>query len=258
MSLLEMMKPAYIAYAQTNTHKKKVKKSEDLIKQVLSKHKRPYVAYSTGKDSTCLLDMVYRINPHVEVMFHDSTVELPESYEQLKKVEENWGLKVHIVKNPYNVFELYKEYDIYNNDAAERKIQKLTLNNPIKEYVIENGFDLVFLGLRKQESKRRLRMLCKYGNYFYCKSNAIYECMPLSEWKKEDVWAYIFTHWPLENLIHPAYYKDRLVKDPGDIRVSWWCETNCITTGQLLWIKMYYPDLFNKLAREFPEVKGYV
>ena len=55
-----------------------------------------------------MLHLIYEIDPGVDVMFHDSGVELPESYEQIKKIEENWGINLKIVKSPVNVLQRYK------------------------------------------------------------------------------------------------------------------------------------------------------
>lgn len=263
MSLLEQLKSSYIAYSKTNAHKRKVEKAEALIQRALAEHDKPYISFSGGKDSLCLLDMVYRQKPEITVMHNDSGVELPESIGLVEKIRENWGVKVKIIKTEVDIIELFKEdfamrglgFDV---PSQNDKIVDIAMKNPIREWQKEEGYNLNFMGLRKQESKARRALLCTKGQYFYCKQNEIWECMPLADWKKEDVWAYIFSHYPLENLIHPAYYKDRLVVDPGDIRIGWWCGRIALTTGHVLWLKIYYPDLFEKLLKEFPEVKSYV
>lgn len=258
MTLLDRFKPGYLAYSKTKVHQKKVEKTRELIKGVLVRHKKPYIACSTGKDSLVMLHLIYEIDPGVDVMFHDSGVELPESYEQIKKIEENWGIDLKIVKSPVNVLQRYKEKDgIFHGGNADIAFSE-AMGKPIKEWAQKGGYDLAFIGLRQEESTPRRIMLCKHGQYFYCKTYEIHECFPLSFWKKEDVWAYIFAHHPLENLIHPAYYKDRLVKDPGDIRISWYCDPTAARFGQFLWLKMYYPDIFRKLKDMFPEIMTYV
>lgn len=258
LSLLEKYKSAYIAYSKTNIHQRKVKKAEDLVKEVLSNHTKPYVAFSTGKDSLCLLHLVYSQNPNIDIMFHDSGVELPDSYSQIQKIKENWGINLHIIKSPVDVLQLYKRKDGIFTGASEDIAFNKAMGQPIKKWAKNNGNDLAFIGLRKEESKKRRIMLCKHGKYFYCKSFEIYECFPLADWKKEDVWAYIFTHKPLENLIHPAYFKDKLVTDPGDIRVSWYCDPAAARYGYFLWIKIYYPELYRKLTSIFPEIKTFI
>ncbi|KXZ40025.1 Phosphoadenosine phosphosulfate reductase family protein [Alkalithermobacter thermoalcaliphilus JW-YL-7 = DSM 7308] len=257
MSLLEKLKPSYIAYSETKTHKQRVQKAKDLIQKILQKHKKPYVAFSGGKDSLCLLHLVYKQNPNIDVMFHDSGVELPESYIQIQKIKETWGINLHVIKSPVNTLDVYKRKKGIFIGAAEDIAFNEVMGMPIKKWSKNNGNDLAFIGLRKEESKKRRIMLCKNGKYFYCKSFDIYECFPLADWKKEDVWAYIFSNYPLENLIHPAYFKDRLVKDPGDIRVSWYCDPTAARFGYFLWIKIYYPDLYNQLTHIFPEIKTF-
>lgn len=263
MALLDTWKEGYIAYSKTNAHKKKVKKSEELVYRALSEHNKPYLSLSTGKDSLCLLDLVYRQNPDVMVMHNDSGVELPESLGIVKLIEKNWGINVKIIRTEVDVFQLFKEDFAmrglgFDMPSENDKIVDIAMKNLIRDWTKAEAYNLNFMGLRKQESKARRALLCKMGSYFYCKQNAIWECMPLADWKKEDVWAYIFSHHPLENLIHPAYYKDKLVKDPGDIRIGWWCGRIALTEGHVLWLKLYYPDLYSKLKKEFPDIVTYV
>lgn len=257
MTLLEKLKPSYLAYAQTKIYKEKINKTIKFISEVLEKHNNPYVAFSTGKDSLCMLSMIYNISPKVKVMFHDSGVELPESYNQIKKICDFWDLNLNIINSPVNVLEIYKSKNGIFQGNCEDIAFTSAMMNPIRNWVKENSHDLSFIGLRKEESSRRRKMLNTFGNYFYCKSNSIYECFPLSNWKGEDIWAYIFSNNILENFIHPAYYKDRLVEDPAKIRVSWFCDPAMATRGSFLWLKIYYPEIWNMLINMFPEMKSY-
>ena len=58
---------------------------------------------SGGKDSTAMLLMClengYRID---DVVFCDTTVEFPQMYEHLEKLQSNIPLRINIIKQPYS------------------------------------------------------------------------------------------------------------------------------------------------------------
>jgi len=257
ISKLEESRDLYLKYFNTFLFKRKLNKATEKIKFELGKHKKVYIAYSTGKDSLCLLDLVYSIDKNINVMYHDSGVELPESKNVLSKITKDLNLKLNILKNPFNVINIYKEkqglQNLGNKDIAFTKC----MGNIIREWSERNDYDLSYIGLRKEESKKRKILLRNMGNYFYCKKYQIHQSYPLSDWKGMDIWAYIYGN-NLEKYIHPAYHKDMFVNKPEDIRVSWYCDPCMSSHGYFLWIKYYYPEIFNFLKDSFPEVNSYV
>ena len=57
----------------------------------------------------------------------------------------------------------------------------------VEKELIENGYDLVFVGIRKEESLKRKNRIRE--NSFL---GIINECWPVAEWGWKDIWAYIF------------------------------------------------------------------
>lgn len=256
MTLLEKMKDAYLDYSRLASFKRKVSRTKNFICSVLEKHDKPYISYSTGKDSLCLLHLLLSFEPNITAMHHDSGVELPESYVVRDKIKEDWNLNLDIIKSPVDVLDVYEQKDGFGIGANKDIAFTKAMMNPIRKWTKENNFDLAFIGLRKQESSHRRIMLSKHSNYFYAKTNSLYECFPLSEWKGRDIFAYIFAN-ELDEYIHPAYYKDKFVDDPAMIRVSWYCDPAVASKGGFVWLKYYYPYIFRKLASRFPIIRTY-
>lgn len=59
----------------------------------------------------------------------------------------------------------------------------------IKELSVKQGYDLAFVGLRAEESLKRMRRIARQQSF-----TAIRECWPIDEWTWKDVWGYIFSH----------------------------------------------------------------
>ena len=54
-----------------------------------------YVAFSGGKDSLVVLDLARRVEPEVPVVFFDSGLDYPETYDYLTELAHTWRLDLH-------------------------------------------------------------------------------------------------------------------------------------------------------------------
>jgi len=249
----------YLPWSRTKAHAARVERARGIVGRALGQAANPYVACSFGKDSIVLLDLVQDVQPDIPVMYHDSGVELPESVQVRAWLEERGRLPHLVVSRPPRpVLEAlaadHREAVFGRDDHAAYDREALVA--PIDATVREQGFDLVFLGLRKQESLRRRKLLGHRGPLFYAESRGVWECCPLADWRAEDVFAYLAIREALP--VHPAYSMTLLAEDRGRIRVNWWCSVAMANRGRLVWLKYYYPSLFNRFAAEFPEVRAYV
>lgn len=75
------------------------------------------VSYSGGKDSQVVLDLVTRVVPcdDLVVIFSDTTMEIPYTYENVEKTKEEYekrypGLKFYVAKPPKPMMEFWKEF----------------------------------------------------------------------------------------------------------------------------------------------------
>lgn len=257
MTLLDKRKQFYLLHSKSRQFKYKLSKTKEFICDKIGTHIKPYVAYSTGKDSLCLLHLALQFKADIDVMYHDSKVELPENKNLLKKMVDRFDLNLHIIESPIDVLSRYKNKGVFYAGGCKDYAWTVAMMQPINKWAKKNENDLAFIGLRKEESKRRFYMLCRNGEYFYCQKNDIYQCYPLADWKGKDIFAYLFGY-NLDEFIHPAYYKDRLVNNPEQIRTSWFCDPTMITMGQMNWLKLYYSDIFQKLSDQFPIIRSYL
>jgi len=246
----------YRLHARSQAFNSLVEKTVIFLKSVLENHHNPYCSYSTGKDSLVMLSLCQKVFPDMCTMYHDSGVELPESHDIMKKAEQYFKITIHIVISPVDVLKIYKKKGVFAEGANKDYAWTPAMMNPIMVWAQKHKRDVAFIGLRKQESRPRKILLLKRGKYFYAKTKHIHEAFPLADWTAQDVFAFIVSRG-LECLLHPAYSKTRFVQSPEDIRVSWYCDPSMIKKGYFVWLRYYYPILFQSLRKQFPEVCSY-
>jgi len=171
---------ALILYASTPSHKKKVTVARAIIKQAfeLLPEEKWYVAFSGGKDSTVVFNLVTEIYPSVVGLWCDDEFYLPETADYINRLKRQ-DSKIEQVSKKVK----HTDWFIANND------------NKADVLDIYNRYEGVFLGLRAQENTNRRKYLRKYGPLYYAKKGSITQgwlCNPIAWWKTEDVWAYIY------------------------------------------------------------------
>jgi len=131
-----------------------------------------------------------------------------------------------------------------------------TVYRPIKTLLAEHRFDGVFLGLRDEESHGRRKLSKIRGQLFWQKRDGLWECLPVARLIYLDVWAYIVE----SDVDYCAVYDKQmeLGLDPEDCRLSYWAGETKQRWGRWAILKRGWPELFNRFAAEFPEVRGYV
>jgi len=160
------------------------------IEAVLSKHKYPVVAFSGGKDSTVVLDLVRKIDSDVPAVFCNTGVEAKTTYEYIKRVDNVINLKP---RKTY--WQCVDEYGF--PEMKGKSTQRVNAccewlkDKPMKEFIKKENVDLVFTGITMGESRQRMMFLKHYGEYMYVKSWKVWKCHPISTWTEKDVWDYI-------------------------------------------------------------------
>jgi len=232
-------------YSRLPTYKKRLAGARKIIADALHRCSNPYVAFSTGKDSTCTLHLVLEQVGNVDIVYFDADCALPESIEMFEYYNAQ-GLNI-IKQKTEPLLETFRKHGL-DNPRLEDITMKTTVYNPIKKLLAENNYDCVFLGLRAGESKCRSKLLMSRGRLFENKRDGIIECLPVGWWTERDVWAYIHTN----NLMYNKAY------DKGVERVSYWAGETRKRKGRWVTLKQYWPQLYNRFAAEFPEVRNYV
>jgi len=136
----------------------------------------------------------------------------------------------------------------------ERETMNTTVWGPIKRLIAEYGFDGVAYGLRAEESPGTRGIHARVrGPIFQYRRDGLWACQPICDWTYDDVWAFIVA----EGIAYCGVY-DRLWDAPKeDQRLSYWAGETKRRWGRWAWLKRHYPELFNRFAAEFPEVRAY-
>lgn len=181
----------FLLHAETAEHRARVAASEKIIKDCLSSSVRPYVAYSGGKDSTAVLHMVLRQKPGVMVWHWDYGPEfVPREYERESVDIARWmgASNIRLDSTPDQV------------RGGDNGSWWRSFAGHIKG-LREEGFDLVFLGVRGEESGKRRRRLSAGRPGI----GIVRECCPLADWSWMDVWAYIVSHGLRYHRVYDLY-----------------------------------------------------
>ena len=160
------------------------------IKTVLDKHKFPVVAFSGGKDSTAVLDLVRKFDPNISAVFCNTGVEAKSTYEYIDRVD-----NVVVLKPRKTYWECVEQYG-FPEIKGKSKIRvnaccEWLKDKPMKAFIKKEGVDLVFTGLTMAESRQRMMFLKSWGDYGFVKSWKVWKAHPISDWKPEQVWDYI-------------------------------------------------------------------
>jgi phosphoadenosine phosphosulfate reductase len=248
----------YRLHAKLPAFKKRIAKSKKIIRDALERIKNPYAAISFGKDSMVLLHLLIQQKPDIPMVWSDrgEEAELPATYPFVEQVKQKYNINLHVIRPEMSMFEIYRQYGLPEIDEGVYRsiVKEINLVHTFGKYVRENSIDGYFQGLRADEARSRLMFAKRYGPLFERKRDGMTVCNPLLWWTARDIWAYIVAY---DVPYHPEYDNDRF-KSREQIRLSNWSGLYWAQEGRLAELRYYHPDLFDRLANEFPEVKSLV
>ena len=168
-----------------------------------------HVAFSGGKDSSVLLDLVKNALPKGSfvVVFGDTRMEFPDTYDVTKKTKQQCvqdGIPFYTAKSHLDPKESWRLFgppsrvlrwccSVHKSTPQTLKLREVTGK---ADYV-----GLAFVGVRAQESATRAEY--KYENYGK-KQKGQYSHNSILEWTSAEVWLYIYAN---DILINGAYKK---------------------------------------------------
>lgn len=237
----------YLLHATLPTHRRKVERAREIVRQALATCPSWYVAFSTGKDSTCVLALV-REQASATVANHSLHQRmLPESSAYLERTT-----NVRLVA--------YQDFD--GTDWAQRWSSRQAAEDAGARWLEEDEIatrgaseEGVFLGLRADENSYRRVHLRSLGTLYHAQNTGKWHCNPIAWWSVEDVWAYI-----LSNAIdyNAAYDKlDAMGVEPQRQRIGPLVVERVVGRGQIAMLRRGWPDIYRNLAFQFPEVSSY-
>jgi len=166
-------------WADDEGYKVRVAQALDAISEATRTHKC-YVAYSGGKDSTCLLHLALQVDPDILVLHWDyGPYYMPRELEaEIIRNARRLGARNLWVVSSKEYLEVGRgNTNIWGKNFFGWVIPKLR----------EEGYNLAIVGLRKEESLSRRRRMARK------ESLGIEELWPLADWTWRDVWAYILS-----------------------------------------------------------------
>jgi 3'-phosphoadenosine 5'-phosphosulfate sulfotransferase (PAPS reductase)/FAD synthetase len=252
----EQTKKKYLIIAKSHEHRERINEANQAIMQAIQTCKMPAVSFSFGKDSLVCVDLARKIAPDILILNIDRGEggDIQEAIDIYSKFAYAHNLNFHRVKTPRSIMQIYREAGGIN--VVEKK--EITVNL-MRGFVIANKrfkIDCAIMGLRAEESNGRKQLL-KYGTFHevkqkYRDDKIKYKCKPVLNWRGEDIWAYIISN----NLPYLSFY-DRAAKFSGyeNARYSNWAGSAYKERGRFSILKYTMPELFNRFAVEFPEIR---
>ena len=168
----------------------KIESANKLITAALSECCNPVIAFSGGKDSLVVVNLVRKINKDVLCIFENTTNEYKETLEFIKTVPNL--VELHPEKT-YR--QCVTEYGLPENKAKGKRHGSACCfwlkEKPARDYYKKENVDLVFTGLTASESRNRMMMFKRMGAYYFYKKDKYFKCHPIWNWTEQEVWAYI-------------------------------------------------------------------
>jgi 3'-phosphoadenosine 5'-phosphosulfate sulfotransferase (PAPS reductase)/FAD synthetase len=195
------------------------------------------ICFSGGKDSTAMLLRMIELNYKIDrIIFADTTLEYPNTYIWIKKIETIINHKIEIL-SPKKSFDhwFYGEFTKGKYKGLRRGFPYIITKcywsreskfNPLTK--AQGKGNNIFIGIAKDEEKR------SYAKQYIYKPNKFY--FPLIDWgwSEEDCFIYLKN----KGLEHPLRYR---FNRSG----CWLCPKQ--SKKSLYSLYKYYPELWNKL-----------
>ena len=208
----------------------KVELSNIVIERAFKEHKpeRCAVACSFGKDSLVVLDLVRKQFPEILTIFCNTGVEFPETMAFKKQLVDAWNLNFKEVKSLTHTF--WSCVDQYGwpplrfdgkHGAREIKCCYYLKEKPSQDFYKENKIELVFTGITSAESRNRLMLQYRCGDYYFVKTQNLWKCHPIMSWSKEDVWTYIRENHLPYNSFYDRFPNQRVGCLPCTGHIGW-------------------------------------
>nr|WP_143051540.1 phosphoadenosine phosphosulfate reductase family protein [Rhodococcus koreensis] len=219
-----------------------------------------YVAFSGGKDSLTVLDLARRVDPDVPVVFFDSGLDYPETYDYLTGLAEAWKLDLHRIPADPPLLDVLVASGLWDHtapvDAAAARVDlhRVLITEPARRAHRLLGPGELW-GVRADESPARRHLYTRGGRRdgTITRTDGTSAYGPIWNWTTSDVWAHIARHRLPAN---PVYAKLLELGVPTQQhRISHLIDGDHLDRGRLTWLRRGWPTLFEELAHVLPRLR---
>ncbi|MDJ0420783.1 phosphoadenosine phosphosulfate reductase domain-containing protein [Rhodococcus opacus] len=216
-----------------------------------------YVAFSGGKDSLVVLDLARRVEPEVPVVFFDSGLDYPETYDYLTELAHTWRLDLHRIPTDPPLLQVLADSGHWNHCApvgAPVDLHKVLITAPARRAHALLGPGELW-GVRADESAARRHLYTRDGRRdgIISRADGTTAYGPIWNWTTTDVWAHIARH---RLPVNPVYAKLRELGVPEQQhRLSHLIDGGHLDRGRVTWLRRGWPALFEQLADTLPRLR---
>jgi len=227
--------------------KKRCREARLTIVSFLDATRHPYVAFSGGKDSLCLLILLSQMGENIPVFTQGDDLDWPNKENYCRRVVGELGFSDYEYRR--------SEVSAAEQVAAGKERVRGTFSHVIGNYVQDRGRDGVLMGLRKEESSGREMLRIARGK-MYETDDGLTRGIPLVDWTGKDVFALILSTGT--EYMH-VYDKDD-DRPPHKIRFSWPVNPRFYhrdAANSAAWLRQHYPDFYRRLAERIPALNDH-
>ena len=214
-----------------------------------------YVAWSGGKDSTCVAHLANSIIPNIPIVWFNSGLEFPDTQPYVERIAKKYNFNIRIYNVSPNALEVLRDTGTWDHDSVINpevaNLHRILITMPSDQAHSIFGVGELS-GLRAEESAGRRVLLSKNkGVYNRLDGSKVYA--PIWSWSSEQVDGYLAAN-SVE--INPVYKKLEDVGAPRRAqRVGLTVDGNNPDFGRYTYLRLAYPDLWNELCMVLPRLK---